>query len=342
MLLDSDYLSLTDEAKQVVFVPNGDKKMTHHPVGPGTESHWAPDIIGVFGPLSNWKVPDAGPKQSKKSNAHLVQDVNSTTTGEPLYRRVPYPKARTVIEMKTQGDDGLNQGITYAWYTLEASPNLCGIYVLAARPQDYQIEWVDASGASTSVKFGWTSLRPLAQYLYSLHVPPAGHFLDDPTISVKVDSKTDKTRWDISMSNDVYKNCTMTFWCGSWGRRTAVFETSGNLSLSKVIIKDMYRDDSRRYKENVLLDRIHSSGIVPGVVRILAAEDVSVGSKSLTTSGVPDMGVRVVNRTKSRLAMGSRGVHLRQAKYLSHLIKAIYDTVEGEYSDRDLSCSLSY
>lgn len=314
-----------DDIKPVVFIPNGNKKMTNHPAGPDSQSHWAPDIIGVTGPLNEWVSSKGIPEED---TTHQNQD---TTANEPKYRTVPYPMARALIELKMPDYLGLNQGVTYAWYTLEASPNICGVYVLAARPQDYQIAWVNASGATSSPRFDWGNLEPLARYLYSLYVPPAGHFLNDPTVSVNLNVPTSgDICWAVKVGEKLYQRCTITFWSGAWGRRTTVFETYPPFPTINTVIKESYRDDSRRYKEIDLLDHIHASGIVPGVVDVIAAEDVSVGGMPLTTTGTPDMGRRVIKRTKTRIAMGTHGMRLRQAQYLSHLLKAIYDAVESE------------
>ena len=163
--------------------------MTHHPAGNGTGSHYPPDIIGVNGPLSFYQRDSSGKKTKKELKEMVSEDTGKSQRKdrfmpepednladpdvpvagtvkeqeEPKYWPIPYPMARTIVEMKTERYRGLNQGITYSWYVLEASPHISGMYILAARPQDYQLAWVDASGPVCSSDFSWDVLEPLVQ-----------------------------------------------------------------------------------------------------------------------------------------------------------------------------------
>lgn len=309
--------------------------MIHHPGGMNTHSEFAPDVIGVTGPLDRYQ-------QSEKKKAVA----SSSSATEPNYWSIPYQMVRTAIEMKDEKTDGIHQAISYVPFIFEASPHISGMYVLAARPQYYQLAWVDATGATASLRFDWTNLGPLAQYLYSLYVPPSRHYFLDPTLEFvsstgderdlfkkrKIDEVEPPVEWNVTVGDRKYERCALKVWQYGQGRRTTLFQHT-SAEGEKTMIKDAYRDEGRRFKEKDLVKQIHREGTVPGVVRILNAVDVKAGPLDsdtfLTTAGGMTAAAHVVHRTKTRLVMGSSGDRLHKAKTVGDLVKAIYDVVEG-------------
>lgn len=317
--------------------------MTHHPAGPrhNTDSNYAPDLVGVDGPLTEdfLRPMRQAPSGTTSSGAEKSQEK------EPKFKPVPYPLARTLVEMKLDDKNGFHQALSYCPYILEAGPHLVGLYVLSAKPQHYQIGWYDASGSVGSKRFAWNNLEPLVSYLYSLYVPPKNHILFDRTLAPHARGEQDLTRllngesvndtepsveWNITTCGQVYDPCTVAVWTAGQGRRTMVFQKLEE-DGARIIIKDAYRDQARRFKENDLLHYIHKDGIVPGVARLLDSEDVRdpVTGERVRTSGAVTYYGQVVQRYKTRLVLGSYGEQLLRAKTLGDLIKAIYDTVEG-------------
>ena len=102
-----------------------------------------------------------------------------------------------------------------------------------------------------------------------------------------------------------------------------------------VVIKDLYLDDRRRFQEGALLEHIHNSGIFPGVVRVIALDEVLDSNRLPVTTA--RLAADIVEcRTKKRLIIGSRGSRLSNAGSAKELLVAVHDGVEGE-STSDLS-----
>lgn len=296
--------------------------------------------MGVLGPLEDYERP-ANTRKSGGKQSELQK-----------YMAIPYPLVRAVIEMKTASEDGRAQAISYSWYVFEACPHIVGMYVLSVRPQYYQISWVDATGPVSSPRYPLDpdNLAPLASYLYSLYVPPKGHYLFDSTIQPYIPSCDNLTKalvhtkagkkkpwlgWNVTVGSRVYEGCDLRVWSGGFGRRTTVFWTKPSSADEQgFVIKDLYRDEARRFTEQQMLELIHSDGVVPGVVRLLAHEEVKSSvhegeGTPIRTAGFVTHQGKVARRVRTRLLLGSSGERLSRAKTVSDLLKAIYDTVEG-------------
>ena len=337
---DSLDAEIKTKSASVVFVPNGNVKLTHHPGGDGrsSQSNFAPDLVGVPGPLESYRRPVKDNKLTQKSSK------------SPIYGAIPYPLVRTAVEMKPPREDGRAQAISYAWYIFEACPHVVGMYVLSTRPQYYQVIWADAAGAVSSPRYGWENLIPLVSYVYSLYSPPKGHYLLDSTIEPRVSPGGDlikallhkvgpekpQLKWNVTVNSRVYEDCRLIVWSGGFGRRTTVFQTEPkNATEPCLVIKDMYRDEARRFSEKQIIDLIHSDGIVPGVVRLVAHEEVKSSVHGGEATPIRTVGTvmhqgKLAHRVRTRLLLGSSGEPLSRAKSLGDLLKAIYDTVESE------------
>ena len=237
--------------------------------------------------------------------------------------RVPYYKVVSVLECKPVNQDGRAQVTSYMSLHMDARPDMPGVYGLWVGPEGYQVLWSDASGVTASPKSSWDACELLAAYVYSLYYPPADHILFDQAITSPTTPRlgSNKPRWTIAGHlKDPYRACEWIFTASSWGRRTNVWkhEIKGK---GPVVVKVTYRDNKRRFEEEILIQKIHRNGIFPGVVRTL---EPAVHYQDITTP--PSTYSR---RTKTRLIMGSYGESLLQAKSVKDLLMAIYDIVEG-------------
>ena len=221
--------------------------------------------------------------------------------------RVPYYKVVSVLECKPVNQDGRAQVTSYMSLHMDARPDMPGVYGLWVGPEGYQVLWSDASGVTASPKSSWDACELLAAYVYSLYDPPDNHMLFDSTIiaSDELPEKSDKARWTIKGHlKEAYLDCEWIFNGSAWGRRTNVWkhEIEGK---GPVVVKDSYQDNRRQYMEKKLIQKIHSNGIFPGVVRILkAAEQCLVITPASSAKEY---------RTKTRLIMGSYGEWLLRA-----------------------------
>lgn len=272
----------------------------------------------------------------------MLESYKKNTEG--VYYGVPIYEVISTVEIKPDTVIGDPQAIRYTKQLLEARPDMPGVYGLCANAEAYSIIWSDPSGPVSSSPIQWDNIKPLEAYVRSLYAPPTskGHHLWDPTItsptlrdsveSDKTEGKAQVTCWTIDYGDKTYEDCEQIHTGDCWGRRTTVFEhndDSGNFA----IIKDAYRDDSRRFEEAALLKHIHGEGIFPGVVRLMDSGEVEGDNGSPISTARPagrsTGGEKVTRRTKKRLIMGSRGKRLCAAKSVKDLLMTVYDGVEG-------------
>lgn len=150
--------------------------------------------------------------------------------------------------------------------------------------------------------------------------------LRDPTIRWDSSIKNDPLSppvWTVSVGNELFARGELVFGGDSWGRRTTVFKCFWPDDGFCVLIKDYYRQVTRRFDEGELVKGIHAQGFVPRVVRFAKVEDVMDGDEPLTS------GEGSEKRTRRRFLMADFGEELLKAKTVNDLLKAVYDALEG-------------
>ncbi|KAJ3550514.1 hypothetical protein NM688_g5060 [Phlebia brevispora] len=304
--------AVQEENAVIEFVPNGERRMVGHPGQLELSASYAPDCVGVEGLRADFVV--------------------RTRKGRPEYGSIPYHRASTLIEIKPRSKHGVLQSISYAWYHMQARPDRPGVYCLAANPEYYQITWVDPLGPVSSERYKWKDgnnyqLYPLLCFMYSLYVPPAGHITKDPSINVHNVTIPEKPTWDIRSAGKTYENCKLVSFQPPWGRRTTVF-----LHVKdgvRTIVKDYYRDNKRRFKEENLIAQIHSNGLVPGVIRLEHHEEVKANGEVITTAQRAKPNDESVElRTKMRFIFSSVGKKLDKVSSLKELLMVFFDLNE--------------
>jgi hypothetical protein len=217
---------------------------------------------------------------------------------------------------------------------MAARPDMAGVYGLGMRARNYMVLWSDASGIIASPNVSWDSdCSMLAHYVQSLYVPPPRHFTNDPTIkAVDDDDPAKPPTWTIRIREKLYERCRIIFAGPSWGRRTFVWV--GTIDNDRVVIKDAYRDDARRFCEGQILETIHEPASVPGVVRLIDWCFVCINRTVISTA--PRISTcaddhAVPCRRKTRLVLGSIGTRPGASRSVLDLLKALYDAIEGMY-----------
>jgi hypothetical protein len=131
----------------------------------------------------------------------------------------------------------------------------------------------------------------------------------DPNIT-----RNDKDTFDVKLKNEVYTGCKILFVGRPIGRRTTVFSTT-NPDIP--IIKEQYLS-SHSNEPNILKK---AEGI-PGVVRLVEYEEYREEGKAvLSTIGKKP-------RWKIRLALGDRGVSIRDSETPEVFLIRLYDLLE--------------
>ena len=251
--------------------------------------------------------------------------------GTTHYSNILYHRVFSIVECKPIGGNGAAQTARYCFRLMLARPDMPGLYGLWARPQGYQVIWSDASGAIASLETPWDDLNLLRAYVYSLYCPPATHFLRDPyvhTPRLLPETASKGACWTIECPNHTYhySDCETLIIGDPWNRRTQVWKHTDEEGT--VVIKDSYRDNERRFKEEALLDKIHGdTGIYPGVVRKLhggSVPDITTARRA-TSKLTPE-------RTKARLVMGSFGEELCKAETVREILMVVYDVLESMHT----------
>ena len=219
----------------------------------------APDILGV-----------------RDGETYPIHNPNG-----PEYEGVPHHCIDTIVEAKPVGSiSGRSQGAAYAYRHLQARPDHPTILVLLVKPEGYQVLLSDANGIIASKRSPWDDLELLQAYLYSLYVPPSNHAFFDPSLSwyIGPDSAVAPDwliKFNAGLSSEHTFRGSLHFTGSPWSRRTTIFMAKDEED-HPVIVKEYYRSDRRRFKEEDVLRQIHADGDVPGVVRLRCAEEVCV------------------------------------------------------------------
>ncbi|KAG8764634.1 hypothetical protein FRC16_008322 [Serendipita sp. 398] len=104
------------------------------------------------------------------------------------------------------------------------------------------------------------------------------------------------------------------------GRRTTILFNSHN----EVVLKEQYIDPDHRFLEWELLNKIHGTGVFPGVVR-LKEQDIGLVKRDTKNISVEHEGKI---RCKSRICMKEKGIPLLKVKKLLIVLKVLYDLLE--------------
>ncbi|KAI0772794.1 hypothetical protein BD413DRAFT_34262 [Trametes elegans] len=286
-------------SKPIVFLDHHTSRPTHFPIDSPDDK---PDIIGAF-------AIDHG----------FEDDSRGITKG------IPYHRVETIVEAKAiYGKDGKAQAARYAYRVQQARPDRPGFYCLSVKPQHFQVVYSSPCGLEVSEHTSWEEVDKLCAYIYSLYVPPAGHFLYDRTITWKESRHNElgAPTWTVKAGGKVYKGAELIFLGNPWRRRTMIFRAPVP-GHTPAIIKEYYHSSDRRYKEDKLLQHAHAEGSMPGLVRSVWGDAVKYDRdhELAFTDGK-------TTKTKRRLVLVDMGYKLECAKSINDLLMTAYDVLE--------------
>ncbi|KAI0634272.1 hypothetical protein C8Q77DRAFT_1271109 [Trametes polyzona] len=308
-----------DITTAITFLDHHSTPLAHFPVGPPTDG---PDLVGVY-------LPDGGINtiKSEKKDSSLA------------FQAVPYHRVETIVGAKPIPGEGVAQCASYLFRVQKARPDRPGLYGLYVKPDFYQVLYSSPVGVLASECKMWvqpasnepTADRPktrldlslLCAYVYSLYDPPAGVFLHDHSVSWSEpsDHLFGPPTWTLNVGDHDYPGANIMFVGNAWGRRTTVFRVA---NVVPVVIKECYVDSERRLEEAELLKHVHAPGFAPGVVRIIGAEDVQVGGRTIAFKDPSSQ----ITKTKRRIVLADTGVDLEHAQSVNDLMKTFYDVLE--------------
>jgi protein kinase-like protein len=246
------------------------------------------------------------------------------------YKKYPNDLARTpawshieatgeLWSKKSTIHDSQSQAAAYAAYHLQARPDLVSVAGMWITKSQFSIFFVNACRVyvSNHIKLKDQMAGPLLYaFVWYLYHPQ----LDK---SVFIDTRVDPPKFSITLSEgQEFSNLKLKFTGSIPGRRTTVYICDSNPGL---VIKEQYIEKARRFFEGTLLQKIHSQGEFPGVVRIDKYEPVRNNNQDVTVSYGDSI------RFKTRLVLKDMGEPLMEVKKVGELLMALYDFLESAH-----------
>ncbi|GJJ11348.1 hypothetical protein Clacol_005580 [Clathrus columnatus] len=249
--------------------------------------------------------------------------------------RIPWSTLESTVEVKKGRRWDRSQAIDYIETLLQYRPDKVYALGMSCNQQSYQFYYADACIQKSSPIFHWKNgLDAFIQFVHTLHQ------------LYKEDTGRDKSytlhnviwqqkgilaspRWRVSFNEKTNEVQRMLARRGT-GRRTwigigrEIEESSTVVNTSEKdrirVVKDIWRDTSRRFKENQILTQIHEDGYVAGVTR-----HIHISAGTVDELSVGDING---NRVKERVVMGSTGLRLSACESVLEFLKVMYDLVE--------------
>ena len=233
-----------------------------------------------------------------------------------------WSQLESALEAKPHTQNGWLQASHYSDTLLRYRSDKSYVLSMAANQKGFRLFYTDAFGGKCSEEYSWrtaNAVRLLFKFVLTFY-----YFQESRDATMMyLNPSTKHPRWSLSMSGGNYQVIPIFTRKGA-GRRTWIAlgtETGSSDSRGNLIIaKDMWRDEARRFEEDVLLEKAHLNGFIPGVVRLANKMHLDLN----VTEGKQQ-------RTKRRIIMGSSGSPLSSCTSVLHFLKVIYDAVEGIY-----------
>lgn len=229
---------------------------------------------------------------------------------------------RLIINIRNLKKQGQGQLMHYLATQLRYRRDLSSVIGLLVYRNGYQALRLDACSKAQTETYHWgtksMNLLPLLQYVAAIY---DSECQKDTTWNYILGSQQ---MWRAEICGQAYI-CRPIFAAKPLGRMTRVDISyrynNGKSShdMAKYIIKTSFVDQSSRFQERLLLEQAHKGGFIPGLARLVAAEN----SKGLVKGGG-------LERRKQTIVLGSIGEPLSQCTSVLELLKVVYDAVVSE------------
>ncbi|KAF8174547.1 hypothetical protein BJ912DRAFT_44745 [Pholiota molesta] len=248
---------------------------------------------------------------------------------------IHWSDVEAAIEIQSEGTnatDGPRQAMSYAYFLLQARPDrvaVQGMYVDSVGVTLFIVSCTEIKRTPRLPLKKAASVQLLYAFVKRLYDPLP--FMVDPTIRKQGRDDKGRTLFNIDLkipgpspATITCKNYYIFDLAPSGGQRTHVFVNLKEPTIVEDkpvhVIKDQYRRGDRRFSEKDVIDHIHSGGDVPGIVRIVYAEQVYRGDGSVVSSG---------RREKTRICMADFGKHMMDVETPKEALMTIYDLLEA-------------
>ncbi|KAF9477173.1 hypothetical protein BDN70DRAFT_995121 [Pholiota conissans] len=285
--------AMVNAAKQIFFVETGTISHPDHPTG----SQCRPDFVAV-----------------KTEQVIHWSDVEAT------------------IEIHSEGatrTTGPRQAMAYAYFLLQARPDRISVPGMYVDDEGVMLFLVSCTKIKRTHRLKLkdaASTQLLYAFVKRMYEPHP--LMVDSTIKKDRDSEG-RVVFDIRLN--IPHSPKPVVCCGykitnvgsSRGQRTHIFVNTLNPTEVNgqpiLVIKDQYRRRGPRFTEREVIEQIHHEGEVPGIIRIVHAEEVARDDGSSVVSD---------QRYKTRLCMMDYGLSIMELETPKEVLMAIYDLLE--------------
>ncbi|KAG8689046.1 hypothetical protein FRC11_004246, partial [Ceratobasidium sp. 423] len=238
------------------------------------------------------------------------------STDRPPHTTWCTPVAVGEVKVKKQGQYQL---ASYLQHHLQFHPELNAVLGFTARPSGYALYYHDAA-VIHQAKFSWKQATPLYAFVQKLYTRP----FQDTSMQV-VDPE--RPAWATQIGNDVYLSETPRALAGPGQRRytTAAVNRTSN---EEVFIKDIWRDERRKFFEASLLAQAHKERPLSGLMWPHSHGYVldETGERISTTHLNPgSIGTQADRRYKMRMMTRDIGRPLKEVRSLRRFLCVMYD-----------------
>lgn len=237
----------------------------------------------------------------------------------------------------------LSQTMSYCHILPRAQPDLAGIEYSLITPELLYLFWGDTSGVVRTHRYfleNFSSRDILFRYIATLVDPLPELPVRDSTM------KLDRTNesYTIQCNDITLKNCKLISSTAGQCRQTCVFLAEDG----RRVVKDLWLDEKRRFKEANILEEIKG---VPGVVQVDFSLDVKIPETGefLQTSELHSgsnsklrKDRKAPRRMKTRCVLKSTGKKLKTRKSVLQVVKGIHDSLRGTAAYPKMRYKISY
>ncbi|KAG8826974.1 hypothetical protein FRC19_006212, partial [Serendipita sp. 401] len=298
----SDFISIKSPSTQsytLRFMRRGSKAPLDHPV----KTECRPDVV-VYRKYRHSKFTT-----EKLSWSHLEGTAEVKSSKKSIEISQGQAAAYTAYHLQARPD---RVSVTGAWFDHDKfsiiHTDACRIY--HTKPIPYATP--DKKGKQKADPP--RSKRLLCAYVWSLYHPNL-----DPTLFNSMNKLVPDFTWR-RQNGELLRGLGIKFAVKALGRRTTILFNSN----AEIVLKEQYIYPDRRFLEWDLLNKIHGSGVFPGVVRLEEQEN------GLVKRGTENISVEHEGmiRCKSRICMKDKGTPLLKVKKLLIVLKVLYDLLE--------------
>lgn len=237
------------------------------------------------------------------------------------------------------------QASQYVHVLPRVQPNLAGMLYGVVTRRLLFLYWADASGIVRSHRYYFnkedapkkqdsceeqSTWDILFRYILTLVKP----LPDLPTLDRTMDHETGpdgKSIWNIDCESRLLKGCKLITATHGQSRQTCIFSNAAE----ECVVKDLWFDEERRFKESELLTKIKG---VPAVAQVDFSVDVknTVTNLPLKTSGLhsgPSSKIKkeAPQRMKTRSVLKSTGKNMDERKTVRQILTSIHDSLRGAF-----------